>query len=245
MRKRHFGWILLVMLASSCRWSPDWSLETHEQQISEGNGVYAFDSQMILQSLAQGKTNVFTLQSATPESPRADLPLVQWGQADFYRVAQAFHEFVWQEPMESWKLKGIFFRLRCEYAPLGPQFVSFTIFKTTRIRQVDSRLERNVYVEPQQDQVSWIGIEYYPERFRWSSFDLAQVKIPAERALQIAESQGGREARLAVDNKCDIYGSLVANLSNSDWELRYSGERAVLLFGINIDEQTGEYKITQ
>ena len=143
MRKRHLWWILFVILASSCRWSPNWSLETHEQQVSSGDGVYAFDSTTILQSLAQGKKNLFTPQSATQEPSKSDLPPVQWSQTDFYRVAQAFHELVWQESMEGWKLRDIFFRLKCEYAPSGPQFVNFAIFKTTRTRQVDSRLERN------------------------------------------------------------------------------------------------------
>jgi hypothetical protein len=244
MRKQYIWALLVVLLASSACDAQDFSLEIKEQQISGGNGVYAFDSQTVLQSMAQGKMNVFTLQSATPESPQPDLPPVRWSQSDFYRIAQALHESIWREPIEGWKLNQILFRVKCVDAPLGPQFVGFKMFKTARIREANSRLERNVYVEPRQNQAGWTGIEYYPERFRWSSLDLAQVKIPAEQALQIAESQGGRETRLAVENKCEIFGSLVAGVRNNDWQISYSGERLALLFEINVDEQTGEYKIT-
>ena len=244
MRKKCIWALLAVLLVSLACESQDLSLEIKEQQISRGNGVYAFNSQTILQSLAQGKMNVFALQSATPESSQADSPPVRWSQTDFFRVAQAFHESVWQEPMKSWKLNDIFFRLRCEYAPLGPQFVSFKMFKTARIREANSRLERNIDIRPQQNQASWTGIEYYPERSRWPSLDLAQIKILAEQALHIAESHGGQEARLTIENKCDIFGSLVAGLRDNDWRVSYSGEPDVRLFEMNIDEQTGEYKIT-
>jgi hypothetical protein len=245
MWERRIWWVLFVVLMiNGCSWSQDWSLETHEQEISGGEGDYTFDAQTILQSLARGKANVFTLQPAVQEPPKASLPPVQWSQADFYRIAQAFHESVWQEPIESWKLKLLLFKLGCEHAPLGPQFVSFKLFRTTLTRQVSSRLERNLYIEPQQNQASWIGIEYYPERFRWSSFDLAQVKIPAEQALQIAEKHGGQEVRSAVENRCWILGQLAAGIMNNNWQISYTGEELVPLLTIYVDEQTGEYKVT-
>lgn len=245
MRKRRIWWLLLVVFViNGCSWSQNWSLETHEQQLSAGKGIYAFDPQTILQSLARGEVNTFTLRSATQAPPSAELPAVQWSQADFYRITQAFHESVWKEPIESWKLNLLLFKLDCVYAPLGPQFVGFKLFRTTLKGQVSSRLERNIDIEPQQNQVSWIGIEYYPERFQWSSFDLAQVKIPAERALQIAEKQGGQEVRSAAENKCWIIGQLAAGVMNNDWQISYTGEGLVPLLTIYIDEETGEYKVT-
>jgi len=244
MQKRYVWWaVLIVVIASLACEAQDFSPEIKEEQISSGEGVYTFDSQTILQSLAQSETSVFTLQLSTPESPRTGLPPVQWSQVDFYRIAQAFHEFAWQEPIESWKLNELFFKLDCEHAPLGPQFMSLDLFKSVHVRQTNSRLWRAIFIKPQQNQVSWIGIEYYPERSRWSSLDFAQIKIPAEQALQIAESQGGQEARLAAENKCWIDGALVAGLRDNDWRIAYTGEGLVRLFEINIDEQTGTYKI--
>jgi hypothetical protein len=85
----------------------------------------------------------------------------------------------------------------------------------------------------------------YPERSRWRTLDLAQLKIPAEQALQIAETWGGHLERWKVEDRCDISGILIAGEKDNDWRIRYYPQDiGGLLFEIQVDEQTGKTKVT-
>jgi hypothetical protein len=243
MQKRCVKRVLLMALVTSLICGLSGCDYGKEVEFSGEEGSYVIDGQAILQALDQGEINIFVSQEATPEVAPADLPPVEWGQDDYYRIAQAFHKFAWQEPMDSWGLHQLLFRLDCEDASFGPQFTSFYLFKVVRIRNDDSRLERHIYVKPQQNQVSWIGAGYNPDSFHLEALDLAQVNIPAEEALRTAENNGGREIRLAVENKCHIIGSLTAGGKYRNWLVSYTGERSRQLLWVTIDEQTGEHEI--
>lgn len=232
--------IILVATLFGCRF---FSME-NEEQVSSDEGAYAIDSQTILQSLTNGDTQVFTSLTATPDAtPQTNLPPVHWSQANYFQIAQAFNEMKWKESLDSWKFNDIFFRLDCDFVSLGPQFASFKIFKTIHTREEDSRLVHYIHIDPQQDRVSWGKTEYYPQVDNWSYLDLTKIKIPVEGALNIAENNGGQQARLAVNNNCNIFISMVAGLRDNDWQVWYSGNGSDKLFIIEIDEQSGEYQI--
>jgi hypothetical protein len=219
-------------------------IDTHEAAMSEETGAYSFDAQTVRQSLVAGQGDIFTpLMDFTIAPQWTEAQPVQWRQADFYRVAQAVHQLAWQEPLEDWKIKQVFFRLRCAEAVDGPQFMSFDLFKIVRIRQANSRLERRLNVELQRNQVSWSEGEYYPERFRWPALDLMQIKIQAEQALQIAETFGGGVARWKVEDRCVIFGTLAADAKTNSWLISYSGNIGGQLFDIRIDGQTGKTQV--
>ncbi|MFL7791835.1 MAG: hypothetical protein AB8I69_06820 [Anaerolineae bacterium] len=203
---------------------------------------YAIDAQTLLPALEQGDTNLFALQAATPEPTQRDLPPVQWSQADYYRVAQAFHEFVWQESMDGWELSKMSFRTNCADLSYGPQRAIFTVFRITRSRKQDSRLEHTIYIEPRQNLVRGSETEIYPSQRRIASLDLVEMRISAKEALDIAESNGGKEARSAVGDDCVIDIDQDIGIKYRGWLVRYSGKGSAL-FWINIDTQTGEYEI--
>ncbi len=237
--------LALLLLSASCtdKLFP-MGIDTHEAAMSEEMGAYSFDAQTVRQSLAAGQSDIFTQLPEFIVAPQwTEAPPVQWRQDDFYRVAQAVHQLAWQEPLEGWKIKQVFFRLRCAEAADGPQFMSFDLFKIVRIRQANSRLERRLNVEPQRNQISWSGAEYYPERFRWLALDPTQIKIPAEQALQIAETFGGGVARWKVEDRCDIFGTLGAGVKGNSWLISYSGNIGGQLFDIQVDGQTGKTKV--
>jgi len=236
--------LALLLLSAACGDEFSTGIGINEVAMSEEMGAYSFDAQTVRQSLTADQSDTFTQLPEFIVAPQwTEAPPVQWYQADFYRVAQALHQLVWQEPLEDWKINQVFFRLRCAEAADGPQFMSFNLFKTVRIRQANSRLKRRINVEPQRNQISWIGGEYYPERFRWPALDLTQIKIPAEQALQIAETFGGGVARWKVEDRCDIFGTLAAGAKDNSWLIRYSGNIGGLLFEIQVDAQTGKTKI--
>jgi hypothetical protein len=247
MSNRCFGVLLVLLLFSAACGKtlfPD-GIGINEEQMSSGRGDYSFDAQTVLQSLAQDKKVVFTPHTLTPVPWWTEAPPVQWHQADFYRIAQAFHEVTWQEPIESWQLTTILFGVRCVDAKAGPQNLELRLFKSVPTRQANSRLERTLFLRPQENHISWSGREMYPERSRWRTLDLAQLKIPAEQALQIAETWGGHLERWKVEDRCDISGILIAGEKDNDWRIRYYPQDiGGLLFEIQVDEQTGKTKVT-
>lgn len=239
MRKRRIRCLLFLVSIAGLSCGSLFTMK-EEQAISSDAATYTIDAQTILQSLDQTNIDVFKLEMATPESTPERLPSVRWSQTDYYRVAQAFHEFVWQESLDKWKLNLIFFRLDCTDAALGPQMMSFDMFRMDKTREGDSRIDRSIYIWPQQNQLHWSEAEYYPVRFRKSVLDLTKVEIMAEEALRIAEEHGGRNARLASNNTCVISGHLGADTRYNGWLVSYRGEGSITLFEVVIDERTGE-----
>jgi hypothetical protein len=241
MLKRNTRWILFVMLVMSLACSAQ-IMQPKETSRSLGKDTYGIDVQTILQSLDRGDTEVFTPQVATQEVI-SEIPPVQWSQKDYFQVAQALHEFVWQEPLDNWRLNRVFFRLSCEDAAFGPQFMALDMFKAAQFDEMDSRIERYLYIEPWLNQVKWSEVEYYPAQFHRLALDPAQIRILAEDALEIAEGNGGREARLRAEKACDISGSITPGVREGNWWVSYTGESWVTLFDIIIDAQTGDYEV--
>jgi len=85
------------------------------------------------------------------------------------------------------------------------------------------------------------GEDYFPRPlFGWASVKANSFEITADEALHIAEDKGGKEARLKVDNVCDItINNSLAYFRNNDWIVTYSPN----LFKIHIDPYSGKYKI--
>jgi len=72
--------------------------------------------------------------------------------------------------------------------------------------------------------------------------DLRRMAVDLEKALEIAEENGGQAYRQNVGDQCDVY----AFLNQYIWEVAYrelSEYRDV--FRVNIDARTGKYKITK
>jgi len=72
--------------------------------------------------------------------------------------------------------------------------------------------------------------------------DLRRLAVDLEKALEIAEENGGQAYRQNVGDQCDVYVSLRQYI----WEVAYrelSEYRDV--FRVNIDARTGEYEITK
>ena len=68
--------------------------------------------------------------------------------------------------------------------------------------------------------------------------------ISAAEALQIAELNGGRNARLANGNECNVYLMFPTGLQPGKWLVYYYANDAFTkLFEIFIDPVTGEFVI--
>lgn len=210
--------------------------------------TYTINPETILTSLDQGKTDIFLPALKSPIYD--DVPILwapgsfPWGQEDYLKIANSLHQFVWKESLEDWYLYS----------------ADFGILQCRDISRIDSA-DFGFY----QRQGNWyyivhnmaIGLGYgyvYAGndngyyKGKWKDIDLDKVVVnSANKALQLAEQNGGQEARLAVkdDPECHIsifFAPFV--LDQADWGWRVIYKRGTLfMYGIIIDPYSGKYEI--
>jgi hypothetical protein len=90
----------------------------------------------------------------------------------------------------------------------------------------------------------WMGTPHYPHPFLsadWKSVDVENFKVTADDALLIADANGGRGARLAIQNHCKVLVG-IPNIDNENWKVEfYSGSTTI--FSMFINPLTGKYEI--
>jgi len=205
---------------------------------------YTINPQTIINSLSQGKNDVFALQSPTPP---ASLGLkgnrVLWKQVDFFRILGSLNSYAGYESLDSWKFERMLFKLNCADINYGPQYAAIKYFKITSFGGREARLGKDFWIDPLNDAVSVHTTELVPNVLSYETFDLPTLKVFAEDALLIAEKNGGLQARLSLENNCIIYLSLAPGAIYGGWQVSYSGNSLNDIFGINIDPVTGKFQV--
>ena len=215
--------------------------------------IYQIDPETILTSLNHGKTDVFMIAQKNPIyddvpalEPHSSFP---WNQQDSLRVADAFHQFVWKESLENWHLYSAGFTIpQCRDISringVGFQFYQRQKNWYYLIHNIDINLEYGYMYGSDNN-------GHYTDR--WKDIDLNKVTVnSADKALLIAEQNGGQEARVRVknDQKCHISISFSPHVlfdrswSGWGWEVTYwINDGASLIYGIIIDPFNGRYKV--
>lgn len=202
-------------------------------------GSYKINPETILEALHHGEINVFTPESATPEAPISDKPIL-WNQSDYQEIASALHQVVWKESLDGWSVYGMVFKTSCQENPSGFTYGDITYFKSIFM---DGRIlysAREIEIAPLYSDVTWGGGTNYPHPILgWKSVDLIKIKVNAEDALRIAEENGGKAARESVENQCRISIGLSGG---SGWKVAYAGNSSspLYLYKIEIDPYTGQ-----
>ena len=191
---------------------------------------------------------MFVQQAGTSSATIVELPPVQWKQADFLEVADAFSKAILHENLDGWKVKeDILFSLDCKDASFGPQHARFTFFKTVNTGQGTSRVEHTIFIDPQNKQIGWWGKTYSPDYGEAVSIDLSRVKFSVDEALRVAEENGGDKARLGVNNICQIDIDMARggfwNTAWNNWDIGYTGYHGDNLLEMDVSTQTGNYQI--
>src|SRR5512138_1606635 len=76
---------------------------------------YMISPDSILQSLTEGKQDVFSPLDTEPQQfESSQHEWITWHQSDFLQVAEAAHKKVWNEPLDEWKVNFAFFSVRCD-----------------------------------------------------------------------------------------------------------------------------------
>jgi len=198
-------------------------------------GSYKIDTETILATLAQGETDVFTLELATPQAPLEKV--IMWHQSDYLEIASALHQFVWSEKLDNWNLYSMSFDASCQDGSNGFLNGDFTYFKTVFHGGKLTYTAHEILISPQYENVSWGGGMDFPRPvLGWKSIVLNRLKVTSENALKIAEENGGSTARLAAENKCTI--SLILS-GYTGWNVVYEGSDGLFIFEIKIDPYTG------
>jgi hypothetical protein len=233
---------MLLMVGLFCR---SCYLNDKETSYSRGEGRYTFDPATVLAALARGEEDVFVAYEGTP-GPTAAVQQapVCWGQAGFLHLVQALHQQVWHDRAEDWGFRILIFLLDCEDVPFPQQFGAILFRpappgKDGRTR----RFERHINIDLRQGTIEWHESEISPNWHTLPPLDLDRITVTAEQALQIAEQQGGRDARLGVGNECQVRLTVVGGLRDNDWEVDYARTVSAPLFTIRVDEQTGAYRV--
>jgi hypothetical protein len=202
---------------------------------------YSFEPEMIFSALEQGQREIFKPSQTHLENnlfPSGSFP---WHQEDYLKIFGALNQLVGKDTLEDWELYKMDFDKGCSDNPIGFDAAQITYFKTDG----NEYIAREMDVYPLAKEADWGGDTHFPRPFLlgWKSIDLELLKVTADDALQIAEANGGKAARLLAKNKCNILVILSPNTDYENWDVYYYGDSAATIFEINIDSYSGGYRI--
>jgi hypothetical protein len=131
------------------------------------------------------------------------------------------------------------FHSSCQDNPAGFYDATITYFKSVWVGQTLEHAARQIEVHPLWNEVDWGGETNFPHPILgWGSINLNHIKISADDALKMAEANGGKVDRLAVQNNCRIH--LVLSGDGNNWNVYYEGNKSSLDdFVIHINAYTG------
>lgn len=249
---------MIKQLTSNIKWSPIplvilifatfASCGNYEQdyptQGAHSNSVdYLIAPDTILTMLSQGDSNVFFPVQATP-GPNDDLlpnGSFSWTQADYLKIAAALSQHAWGDQLEGWKIYSLDIDRNCRNLNAGFDSFRATYYKETTINSEERYITRQIDIFPLAKLVTWRDGADYPHSFLkpWHAVDFNNFKITADEALQIAEENGGVDARLKSNNECMILVSLYQRNQNK-WSVTYY---PLVSFQALINPYNGEFKI--
>ena len=193
---------------------------------------YTFEPETILAALERGETGLFQPIPNDIEDnvyPPGSFP---WHQQDYLKVANAIHN----SRLDGWQIAIWYFRRNCADNPIGFDFAELLYFNPEKNQHTE------IKIFPLSKSAAWGKDEYFePPPFFWrKSIDPRKIKITADDAIQIAEAHGGKDARLAFQNKCIITIDLYAN--TNQWDVEYY-RPDLDTFEITVNPYSGEYEI--
>jgi hypothetical protein len=204
------------------------------------NGYYEFDTAQILQLLDDGRMDVFsrTLEDPALSEESLDDLSIAWTQSEYLRIASAAGKSAWDDDLKEWRMYRLYFQQSCEDDFSGFDSASLVYFNDDDSPNSFMYSTRIIEIFPYFSGLRWGGGVYYPKPFlqRWKSIDLSRMRFTAEEALQVAEENGGKAARLQEDNSCII---IIDSEANNKWEVEYFGAG----FEVLVDMYTGKVKV--
>lgn len=235
-----FLFIIITGLFTSCQIvDPPFEKRTYSE-----NFYFEIDPETILDRLSQGQNGIFKSLPKLPDgTPLKSDKQVLWSQNNYLKIAKVYHDYVWKESIEQWGMENIGFRMLCADVGFGPQEGIFRFIKTVNTKKQGKILYfSTVSIEPWRKSIGVWKEEFDPMIQQRKMYNLLDYKINAEEALQIAENNGGSQARLSVDDKCQINLILSPGSRYNGWQVGYQTLNRGRLFDIDIDPITGYFQ---
>jgi len=227
--------ITLLITITSC------GLVNPETMIYSDTELYYINSDTILDTLNQGKAEIFIPREESTTGALTVGTPVQWDETDYLRVAQALHEFVWGESLGKWSLSRMSYGVDCKQIDNGLQDAYFIYIKNSGEHQQESRFVSNINITPSKNSVSVNKEEFSPPRKNWQTINLTNLEISALDALEIAEHNGGGKTRATIENACEIHLSFIPESKDCPgWRVAYYLYNDELVDNYCIDPKTGE-----
>jgi len=215
----------------------------------EDQREYRIDPKMTLIDLQNGKTDILTQVLATPEisSPLDSGSSFLWNFSDHRKVADIVWNQTWGDDSKDWSIFSMYFIADCQDHLDGFSIGNFEYFKPTNSQEGNGYSDRSVLLNPLYGIVdTGSGTSYPRPLFGWMKIELESLKVTADDALHIAEENGGRKARLSVNNQCTIFLNYSPNYKFNVWHVSISHNNELPnIFEINIDPYTAKYKIIE
>lgn len=181
------------------------NMDQRENETITNIQYFSIEPKSLLELVSQGKEAAFISIRDEPElSSSSKGEPVSWDQIDYFQIAEALHELVWGESLETWDLYRMDFSSGCDQIDIGFQYAQFVFFKVINLDGQETRVGHFIEIDPSRNFIQAIETEYYPNLANWKTIDLATVKVSASEALRIAEKDGGLEKRTAVKNECSV-----------------------------------------
>ena len=213
----------------------DFSENTRRRVVSEYN--YSFEPASILQSIFEEEQNVFSEVNINSEPSIIESQSVLWDQSDYLQLVDAFHEYVWNESVDTWSLNYMSLSLSCNQIGKGFLSASFSYFQETPARDEGSEIEHQIDIYPGRRLINAWEFAYESRLFRGRNVTISTAVLSANDALMIAENAGGLQERLSLNNKCEISVILAPNsVNNLEWKVLYSPQA----FSITLDSVSGK-----
>ena len=115
--------IMLIPILSGCL------LFSKTSMFSRGDGWYHYDPTTLPQALERGEPLSLTPEATVATSDVLDSKPVQWTQADFLQIADAFQQQELAESLSAWKFSQLWFELYCADVAFGPQHLTIELYR--------------------------------------------------------------------------------------------------------------------
>jgi hypothetical protein len=232
--------ILIAIICVSCiNYNQDYPLLGGNRN----SGDYLINPDNILVMIDQEGEDIFLPAKGDQISAEDLMPYgsFSWTQYDFLRIANALNQYVWGDNMEDWEIYLMFFDRDCRMS--GEGFDSFNIiyYKMVTVDSKTKYVTRQIDVNPLAKLVTWGDGLDYPRSFLrpWHTMDFENFEITADEAVQIADANGGKDAREKRKNNCGISVSLLQDHPNK-WGVDYY---VLADFHILVDPYSGRTQI--
>lgn len=159
-----------------------------------------------------------------------DAPLImpiRWSQDDYLEIAGAYRKAIWQDDPNAWHLYKIIFDAACENADNKFRSADLLYIQNTEVGGKGVYAAREIVIEPEYGYVAWGEGATYPRSILnpWTKIDMETIsRVPAEKALELADKAGGDKFRSMQHNNCSIGVSTWPwGYNRNDWMVIYSG----------------------